>query len=384
MRIFYLACDIALHGGHGGATHVAEVSENLAALGHEVHVFARGRGAGNISWHRVARGIPRRLRVLNAFTIRSAFRCLRPDVIIERYYNFGGEGAWVTLGTGVPFVLEVNSPMVEYPGSAKDRIDRWLLFGSLERYRNWQARHAALIVTPQPAILPPGIDRSRVVRLPWGANTSLFQPRGRRAEARQAFGIPANATVVLFCGSFRGWHGAEAFAEAACEAMGGPAPDLHVLMIGDGETLPRVRSYLDRHAPPGRVHSVGRVAYERVPEFMEAADFAVAPFDPAAHPYLRIAFYWSPLKIFEAMAMGLPVVTIRRPELEEILAEAGAFYPEGDRAALTRAIVSLANDARVRQEMGVVARERAPLFSWRAHCEALASHLAAICHRSGP
>ena len=41
---------------------------------------------------------------------------------------------------------------------------------------------------------------------------------------------------------------------------------------------------------------------------LAAADIGVAPFDVAAHRPLSLGFFWSPLKIFEYMASGLPVV----------------------------------------------------------------------------
>ena len=45
-----------------------------------------------------------------------------------------------------------------------------------------------------------------------------------------------------------------------------------------------------------------------MPACLAAADIGVAPFDVAAHAPLALGFYWSPLKIFEYMAAGLPVV----------------------------------------------------------------------------
>ena len=45
-----------------------------------------------------------------------------------------------------------------------------------------------------------------------------------------------------------------------------------------------------------------------MPACLAAADIGVAPFDVDAHAPLALGFYWSPLKIFEYMAAGLPVV----------------------------------------------------------------------------
>ena len=50
-----------------------------------------------------------------------------------------------------------------------------------------------------------------------------------------------------------------------------------------------------------------------------SADIGVAPFDVAAHPPLAQDFYWSPLKIFEYMAVGLPVVAPALPRLKRLI-----------------------------------------------------------------
>ncbi|MEW6365119.1 MAG: glycosyltransferase family 4 protein [Acidobacteriota bacterium] len=380
MKIFYIASDIDLDRGHGGATHVLEVAENLAALGHEVTVFARGRrhAPGNPAYHPMPRHLPRCLRLLNAFAIRRSSGTLRPDVIIERYYQFGGEGAWLARRTKVPLVLEANAPMIEYPGSPKQWIDSILLINPLESYRLWQARQAALIVTPLPSIIPPSVPPARIQKLPWGVNCERFRTRGARAETRCRLGIPSDAPVALFAGSFRKWHGAEILVKTACGMMWDPSIRLRVLLVGDGPALPSIKRTISAGGCADRFILAGRIPYEQMPQVMEAADFAVAPFDTKAHPYLSLGFYWSPLKVFEAMAMGLPVVTIRRAELEEIVGDAGRYYAEGDREALTGTLVEMCHNTALRAQLGAAARSRARQFSWRGHCQALSERLESV------
>ena len=50
---------------------------------------------------------------------------------------------------GALTMLEVNAPVIDYPGSTKRRIDRALLVEPMRRWRDWQCRHADLFVTPQ-------------------------------------------------------------------------------------------------------------------------------------------------------------------------------------------------------------------------------------------
>ena len=88
------------------------------------------------------------LRLLTTVRVRDIARQLRPDVVIERYYNFGGEGMLAARAVGALAVLEVNAPVIDYPGSAKVWLDRALVVAPMRRWREWQCAAADLIVTP--------------------------------------------------------------------------------------------------------------------------------------------------------------------------------------------------------------------------------------------
>jgi glycosyltransferase involved in cell wall biosynthesis len=101
----------------------------------------------------------------------------------------------------------------------------------------------------------------------------------------------------------------------------------------------------------------------------------VAPFNTAAHPALQSAgFFWSPLKIYEYMAAGLPVVTIDLPPLNEAVrtGREGLLYPQGDVAALADALFHLLHDPTKARQMGAAARLRVvECYSWQRHCAEL-------------
>ena len=101
----------------------------------------------------------------------------------------------------------------------------------------------------------------------------------------------------------------------------------------------------------------------------------MAPFDLSAHPPLEVfGFYWSPLKVFEYMAMSLPVVTVDVPPLNTIARHEreGLLYPPGDVDLLAAHIRRLMEDAALRERLGAQGRERVVAhYSWQAHCAAL-------------
>ncbi len=106
------------------------MAEGLRALGHEVHVLVvawrwRAFPGGPVTWWAMSPPFgDRRLRLLRAGDVVRRARAIGPDVVIERYYNFGGEGLLAARQVGALAVLEVNAPVVDHPGSAKQWLDR--------------------------------------------------------------------------------------------------------------------------------------------------------------------------------------------------------------------------------------------------------------------
>ena len=225
MRILYAAIDQVVPGTLGGSTHVQAVAEGLAALGHDVHVAVRAGDPiraraepaaspgparasavrGSPTWHDVGTplGSPN-LRLLRRGRLRALATTLRPDVVIERYHNFGGEGLLAARAVGARTVLEVNAPVVDYPGSPKRTVDRLLVAEPMRRWRDWQCRAADLIVTTDRAILPPDTPAAKVIETEWGADTVRFHPG---AIGPVPFARQPGELIAVFAGAFRAWHG---------------------------------------------------------------------------------------------------------------------------------------------------------------------------------
>jgi glycosyltransferase involved in cell wall biosynthesis len=141
--------------------------------------------------------------------------------------------------------------------------------------------------------------------------------------------------------------------------MEGP---ISFLAVGGGPELEGLRSRVASWGlPRGRFVFSGPQPHARVPELLSLADVGVAPFDVASHaPLAEFGFYWSPLKVFEYMAMALPVVTIDIPPLNEIVRDGreGLLFPTGDVDALVAVLGRLAGDEGLRERLGESARKR--------------------------
>ena len=373
MRILYCALDQTVPGTKGGSVHVTAVAEGLGALGHDVHVLVTP-GAGPIPTYANVHWVPMtpplgssRLRWMRGGAVRELALRLKPQGIMERYHNIGGEGILNARKVGARAVLEVNAPVIDHPGSKKALLDRALLVRPFERRREQICAASDLIVTPSAAILPANTPRQKIVELEWGADTERFHPQ---AKGPLPFERP-EGILTVFAGAFRNWHGAVHLARALRELHDGGRTEFGAVFIGDGPELPRVKT---EAAGLRNVIFTGPVAHERMPTCLAAADIGVAPFDLGAHKALALGFYWSPLKIFEYMAAGLPVVAPaadRIPTLVEGGVEGVLYQPSAPVRGLADALQRLGDPA-LRVRLGAAARARVVRdYSWRAHCEKL-------------
>lgn len=392
MRILYVASGIPIPGKYGGSTHTVEVARGLIARGHQVHVVAAHRPgwSGLRPFFRVERGtvegvpvayvdVPKIVSFLGLPLVGRLVRAFRPDVVMERYYNFAGAGIYWAHRLGLPAVLEVNALIVDPPEVAKRRLDD-RLGGPMRRWALAQCRWADRIVTPLHTTVPPQIPRQRIVEIPWGANTERFRPAVRQERAvevaalRDRWDLAPEERVVAFVGSFRPWHGVAEFVEAGIRLLREDW-DLVFLLVGKGPLLATVEERARACGYGDRFRFTGSVPYEDVPLYLALAEAGVAPFQPRHHPALQAAgFFWSPLKVFEYMAMGLPVVTSDIAPLNQIVrhGQEGLLVPEGEVDSLARAIDRLMIDSEQARTMGRRARQRVVAhYSWARHCEQL-------------
>ena len=370
MKILYVASDQVLPGRTGGSVHVLEVGRGLAARGHEVHAVVRAQrdlppeeSWGALHLHRIGwRPFHRAFRFRARATVRRLAERTGADVVMERYYNFGGEGVGAAQDLGRPALLEVNSPVVDHPGSLKATLDAAAVVRPMRRWREWQCRSASALVAPLLDIVP-AFARAKTEVVTWGANVEEFRPDRRSEAVRAELGVPPGAVAVLFSGSFRPWHGVHVL-EAAARALRDDA-GLFFVFAGGEKRGP---------AEGFRGTWLGTVPYERMPDVVASCDVGTAPYDTSRLAQLQLGFYWSPLKVFEYMASGLPTVAVAQGPLREILRDGqeGLHVAERDPEALGAAIQRLARDPALRARLGASARTRVvEQYSWQVHCAQL-------------
>jgi glycosyltransferase involved in cell wall biosynthesis len=184
-----------------------------------------------------------------------------------------------------------------------------------------------------------GLVPQRVAVVPVGAEPDLFAPASE----------PGGEPHALFYGKLSPLHGLETVL-AAARARGSPP----VRMIGDGQLGPWLAAELARDRPPGLTHEPW-VAYERLGAELAASAICLGIFG-TSEKAARVV----PNKVYQAMAVGRPIVTADTPAAREVLTPErdALLVPAGDAAALAAALARLAGDSALRARLGGAARER--------------------------
>mgnify|MGYP003385913823 FL=1 len=100
-------------------------------------------------------------------------------------------------------------------------------------------------------------------------------------------------------------------------------PNLVLLLIGDGETLPTVKRIVDQFKLSEQVILTGNIPHGEISNYVNAMDFSVLPSSNE---------YGSPMKMFELMGAGVPLVAANYPPIVEILEDGkdGWLFPQGN------------------------------------------------------
>jgi glycosyltransferase involved in cell wall biosynthesis len=307
--------------------------------------------------------VPRLAKQLNFVEPARALRWMkrtvreeRIQIIQERHEMRLDMSPLSTRLLGIPSVLEVNSPFIEeaFPEGS-------FSFRSRNFFRRLGFDSATAIVV-QTALLKKIISNvtdTPIHVIPNGADPELFHPGAGSGGLAGKLGL--GQKVVGFAGAFHPWHGALDLVEAFALMK---RPGTQLLMIGGGgDDLERCRALARKNGIDSSVIFTGKVPYAALPEYLDACDVLVAPFSPGrdrlrAAIFERYGLWWCPLKLFEYMAMGKPVVASEVGVIPEYLDGAGLLYPEGDTTALAQRILDLLADGSLARKLGSEGRRR--------------------------
>lgn len=216
-----------------------------------------------------------------------------------------------------------------------------------------------------------GVPEDRIVLAPNGVDPQRYRPDIDGSPVRRHYGLERKL-VFGFIGTFGRWHGADILARAFC-ALLARRPDLarhlHLLMVGDGAMAGTVREIVAAARAEPQVTLTGLVPQSDGPVHLAAADILVSPHVPNPD---GTAFFGSPTKLFEYMAMGKPILASDLDQIGEVLAHerTARLVPPADIDRLAGELERAADDPAALAPLGRAARQEAVAnHSWTRHVE---------------
>jgi glycosyltransferase involved in cell wall biosynthesis len=181
--------------------------------------------------------------------------------------------------------------------------------------------------------------------LPHVRDTDAWDPaRYDRAAARARLGVGARK-VVMFLGTPRGHKGVDDLVEA----VGTLGSDVVLALVG----VDPARSGSTRWSGAAHVRVTGEIPFDDVPCYLVAADVVAVPQRATTDTVGQV-----PAKLFDAMALGRPIVSTSVSMIPEILEGCGVVVEPGDVPALAAAIKGLLEQPDHAAALGRRARER--------------------------
>jgi glycosyltransferase involved in cell wall biosynthesis len=385
-RVLVLCADRGLPfaGPKGGSVHVQEFAEALQGGGWKPTVVVASRDATStyvpsyevLTLPRVltdTKGASPSWRESVGSHIHAVQRLLGDlhrtrgfDLVYERYSLFSTGGRMLAQRLGIPYVLEVNAPLVEEAAELRPLEDVDLA-RDVERYLFSTADHVVVVSSELCEYVLGIAPSARVTVVPNGVQLERFTSCERDPAWRaRVVGAGGEGFVAGFLGRVRPWHGVELLIDAVGGI--GPASGISLCVVGAGpESRPALEARARDRDLGGRFRCLDPVSHGVASRVLQAMDALVAPY-----PQLERC-YFSPLKVFEYMASGRPIVASAIGQVEEILEHehTALLVPPGDSRALGAALLRLHGNPALGARLGEAARAEAGEHTWAKRIEAV-------------
>lgn len=212
--------------------------------------------------------------------------------------------------------------------------------------RSWQQLGAQIQYAPD------GVSQEFFVDIP-------------KIEARKQLDLPNDKPIVLYTGNLYQWKGVDTLAEAARKLS-----QYEFYFVGGSQEEP-VTQFVQKYKSTNNVHVIGHQRYSNIPIWLHAADILVVPNSAKTKKGREDT---SPLKLFEYLASGTPIVASDVPAIREIVSDKEVTFFEADSIKdLTKAIQMVFTTYTSTKTLS--GRKLAKSYIWRKRAEDILKQL---------
>lgn len=380
----------------GSVGHLSGVICGLRTLGYKTHVVSTDKLVGieeNQDFHlcepiyEVGRNIPNIPEIVYNDQLLSFvdghWSVWFPSFIYQRYSLGNYTGVVLKKKYVVPYVCEYNGSFL-WMGQhwGKRRVLHEKLIRRIELLNLYAADLVVVVSQPmKDELVAQGIHADKILVNPNGVDPDRFSTSIDGLGVRRQYNLDGK-TVIGFIGTFGKWHGAEILTEAFGKLLH-KYPEyqerVKLFMIGDGITMPLVKENIDKFAIKENCILTGLILQEEGPKYLAACDIMVASHKPNPD---GTAFFGSPTKLFEYMAMGKGIVASDLDQIGEVLKHdyTAWLVKPGDAESLMLGLKVLIDDKPRREKLGKSARQEVVAkYTWREHTRKIIEKLKERC-----
>jgi glycosyltransferase involved in cell wall biosynthesis len=386
MRILIIWAE-SINRHTGGTIHLSGWCHGLKTLGHEIKIIAPCYGRSkssqieNVSHIR----LPRRcfasfllLQIITAVCLPYWILKYHPEIIFIRTCFLAFLMALICKLARIPINAEVGTVVdAEVTMRGESRVLTCLI-RIIDRL-NYRFVNGITTVTTgaREEFIRRGANPDTTVVIHNAARVDIMQPMNQK-QARRQLELAEEGYLVGYSGSFAPWQGLDLLVQAAQKLIANSGQIVHFVLAGDGKCRKELQQTIEELDLNEYFTFLGLVPFEQIVFFNNACDLTAIP----VHDSRRIQYGLDPLKFWDSISCGVPVLVPEGSQLEAILEHLrlpGTFRA-GDTKDLAEKILQVLSNTEDHQARRVdVHRIVSEQYSWTHVAEKLIEH----CRRIG-
>ena len=264
---------------------------------------------------------------------------------VHSHEEGGAIGVVIAKCLGVPHLYDMHSSLPQQITNFGYGNWRWLtwLFARVERLMVRQSR-VVIVICPELEVTVRNVDKNVPAVLIENAPGSGDAPHaGTGATVRTALGLSAETPVVLYTGTFEAYQGLDLLYESMV-LVAKERPDVRLVMVGgEPAQVEKSRAIVRTLGLEPFVIFTGQRPFEEVPAYLDAADVLASPRSTGTN---------TPLKIYQYLRSGRPIVATRLRTHMQVLSEDTAFLADPTPSAFAAAIREALRDPAAAKAVG--------------------------------